>query len=137
MFNSQLCISRSHERAQHQKLLSGYQVHLTPSLRPERQQMADIVKCSGGEPLNFDPQVSPGDKVLVVSCEEDLSMCRECYEAGVPVHSTELILGGVLKQQLDLKSYPVYKHDSCCFTLGIYPDSTPFRLQTEFQFTYG
>lgn len=69
--------------------------------------MADIIKCSGGEPVNFDPAIPPGDKVIVVSCEEDLSMCRTAMDAGVPVHSTELILGGVLKQKLDLESYPV------------------------------
>ena len=72
--------------------------------------MADIIKCSGGEPVNFDSTMSPGDKVIIVSCEADLSMCREALDAGVPVHSTELILGGVLKQELDLESYPENIH---------------------------
>ncbi len=69
--------------------------------------MADIIKCSGGEATNFVSPVSPGEKVIVISCEDDLSMCKEAMDAGVPVYSAELILGGVLKQELDLKSYPV------------------------------
>lgn len=96
---------RAHETAKHLDLLSGYQVHLTPSLKPERDQMADIIKCSGGEAVNFEPPVSPGDRVIVISCEQDLSMCKEVLDAGVPVHSSELILSGILKQELDLESY--------------------------------
>lgn len=99
-------VPRSHETAKQNDLLSGYQVHLTPGLKPEREQMTDIIKCSGGEALDFASPVSPGEKVVIVSCEEDLSMCEGCVDAGVPVYSAELILGGVLRQQLDFKSYP-------------------------------
>ena len=88
------------------KVLDGYKVYLTPHVKPEREQMSDIIKCSGGEALDFDPSLLPGEKVIVVTCEEDLSMCRAAMEAGVPVHSTELILGGVLRQELELHAYP-------------------------------
>ena len=70
--------------------------------------MADIIKCSGGEATNFVSPVTPGDKVILISCEDDLSMCKEAIDAGVPVYSAELILGGVLKQELDFKMYPVF-----------------------------
>ena len=78
---------------------------LTPNVRPECKDMVDIIKCSGGEVLSSLPH-TPGEGVIIVTCESDLSMCRTAMEAGVPVHSTELILGGVLKQELDLHSYP-------------------------------
>ena len=97
---------RSHESAKVVKVLEGYKVYLTPHVKPEREQMSDIIKCSGGEALNFDPSLLPGEKVIVVTCEGDLSMCKAAMEAGVPVHSTELILGGVLRQELELRSYP-------------------------------
>lgn len=90
-------------------MLDGFKVYLTPHVKPEREQMSDIIKCSGGEAFDFIPSLTPdadGKKVIVVSCEEDLSMCKEAMDAGVPVHSTELILGGVLRQELDLHSYP-------------------------------
>ncbi len=68
--------------------------------------MADIIRCAGGDPLEYDPSsVTSGDKVVVVTCEEDVS--RTCDGvSGVPVCSTELILGGVLKQEMNIDSYP-------------------------------
>ena len=68
--------------------------------------MADIIKCSGGEVMSTMPITPGGLGVVIVTCEEDLSTCRTAMEAGVPVHSTEFILGGVLRQELDPHSYP-------------------------------
>lgn len=68
--------------------------------------MADIIKCSGGDAVDFVSPVPPGEKVAIVSCEADLSLCKESMAAGVPVYTTEFILGGVLKQQLGFESYP-------------------------------
>ena len=96
---------RSHKRAKTAKLLSGYKIFLTRSIKPERDQMADIIKCAGGEVLSTLP-LSVEEGVLIVACEEDIGSCRAAMEAGVPVHSTELILGGVLHQELDLHLYP-------------------------------
>lgn len=67
--------------------------------------MADIVKCAGGELLDYTPSaVAPGDKVVVVTCEEDMSGTV----SDVPLCSTELILGGVLRQEIDIDKYPNY-----------------------------
>ena len=98
---------RSHESAKVTKLLAGYKVYLTPNVKPEREQMSDIIKCSGGEVFDFGASFSPGaeEKVIVIACEEDLAMCKDAMESGVPVHSTELILGGVLRQELELHEY--------------------------------
>ena len=48
----------------------------------------------------------PGVGVLIVASPDDLSMLSGAVSAGMATHSTELILGGVLRQELDLKSYP-------------------------------
>jgi len=98
-------LSRSHESAKVAKVLSGYRIFLTSSIKPEKDQMADIIKCSGGEVMSTMPLTQGGAGVVIVTCEEDLSMCRAAMEAGVPVHSTEFILGGVLRQELDLHSH--------------------------------
>ena len=87
-------------------MLANYKVYLTPNVKPEREHMSDIIKCSGGEVLDFGVSFSPGEKVIVIACEEDLGMCKDAMESGVPVHSTELILGGVLRQELELHEYP-------------------------------
>ena len=46
------------------------------------------------------------ERVLVISCEEDRSVCKKPLEAGIPVVSAEVLLTGVLRQQLDLEEYP-------------------------------
>lgn len=46
------------------------------------------------------------DRVFVISCEEDRSVCKKPLEAGIPVVSAEVLLTGVLRQQLDLDEYP-------------------------------
>ena len=67
--------------------------------------MRDIVECAGGEVLQA-PPTAPGEGVVIVACPEDLPSCQVAMATGVPVHSTELILGGVLRQELDLRAYP-------------------------------
>ena len=49
----------------------------------------------------------PGVGELIVASPDDLSMLSEAVEGGMAVHSTELILGGVLRQELDLAAYPL------------------------------
>ena len=46
------------------------------------------------------------DRMFVISCKEDKSVCKKPLEAGIPVVSAEVLLTGVLRQQLDLEEYP-------------------------------
>ena len=43
------------------------------------------------------------DRVVVISCEEDSSSCETARDAGIPVCSVELILSGILLQQIDIE----------------------------------
>ena len=97
--------SRSVELAGCSKLLAGQKVFLSPSIKPPPSEMADIITCSGGEVLTTLPH-PPGVGVLIVASPDDLSMLSTAVESGMAVHSTELILGGVLRQELDLTAYP-------------------------------
>ena len=96
---------RSLELARCTKLLSGYSVYLSPSIKPAPNDMTDIIQCSGGVVLTTLPD-PPGVGVLIVASPDDLSMLSRAMEAGVAVYSTELILSGILRQELDLQSYP-------------------------------
>ena len=69
-------------------------------------EMADIIKCSGGEVMTTVPH-PPGVGVIIVASPDDLSMLSAAVEGGMAVHSTELILGGVLRQEIDLTTYPI------------------------------
>ena len=71
-------------------------------------EMADIIKCSGGEVMTTLPH-PPGLGVIIVASPDDLSMLSGAVEGGMTVHSTELILGGVLRQEIDLTTYPLEK----------------------------
>lgn len=44
------------------------------------------------------------DKLFVVSTADDLSQCESALSAGVPVCSTEIILGGILRQDIDINT---------------------------------
>ena len=87
------------------KLLAGHKVFLSPSIKPPPSEMVDIITCSGGEVLTTLPH-PPGVGVLIVASPDDLSMLSTAVESGMAVHSTEIILGGVLRQELDLTAYP-------------------------------
>jgi hypothetical protein len=97
-------LSKSLEMARHSKLLSGHRVFLSPSIKPAPKDMADIIRCGGGEVLTTLPD-PPGVGVLIVASKDDLSMLSAAVEAGVAVHTPELILSGVLRQELDLDSH--------------------------------
>jgi len=51
---------------------------------------------------------SKDDRVFVISCEEDKSVCKKPLEAGIPVVSAEVLLTGVLRQELDLEEYLLF-----------------------------
>ena len=98
---------RSLELARCSKLLSHQKVFLSPSIKPPPTEMADILRCSGGEVLTTLPH-PPGVGLLIVASPDDLSMLSVAMEGGAEVHSTEVILGGVLRQELDLTAYPTH-----------------------------
>ena len=52
---------------------------------------------------------SKDDRVFVISCEEDKSVCKKPLEAGIPVVSAEVLLTGVLRQELNLEEYLLFK----------------------------
>ena len=45
---------------------------------------------------------SMSDNVFVVSTPDELAQCDPALSAGIPVCSTEIILGGILRQVLDI-----------------------------------
>ncbi|XP_054833187.1 mediator of DNA damage checkpoint protein 1 isoform X2 [Eublepharis macularius] len=85
-------------------LLQGYELHVTPSVKPEPEHMRDIIKCSGGTFLPRMPRAYK-DKRVVISCTEDLPRCKPAQDAGVPIANSEFILTGILQQKADLDAH--------------------------------
>ena len=98
-------LARSHELAQTRGLLDGLKIHVTKNVRPEPVQMEDIIVCAKGQFLPAMPKTRD-DNTIVVSCEKDRSVCLPAIAAAIPVCSAELLLSGILRQELQIKEYP-------------------------------
>ncbi|XP_074786729.1 mediator of DNA damage checkpoint protein 1 [Athene noctua] len=90
--------------ARRHPLLQGYEVHVTPNVRPEPEQMRDIVTCSGGTFLPTMPDTY-GPRRLVISCEADAGCWAPALGARLPLTSAELLLTGLLRQRLQVQSF--------------------------------
>lgn len=102
--NFHFSLARSLQQARRGPLLQGYEIHVTPNVKPEPEHMKDIIQCSGGAFLPHMPRAYK-DKRLVITCPEDLPRCRPALSARLPVASAEFLLTGILQQVVDLVSY--------------------------------
>lgn len=105
-------LQRSHEVALTKGLLEGYKIHVTKKVKPEPSQMKDIIQSAKGEFLSSMPR-SKDDSIFVISCDEDKSVCKKPLETGIPVVSAEVLLTGVLQQQLNLEEHKLFSDDTC------------------------
>ncbi|XP_067457196.1 mediator of DNA damage checkpoint protein 1 isoform X2 [Thunnus thynnus] len=98
------CLQESLRVASSQPLLQGYEIHVTKSVKPEPVQMKDIISCSGA---TFLPKMPSSHKphTVVISCEEDWSLCGPAVSASLPVVTAEFILTGILQQMLDFQTH--------------------------------
>ncbi|XP_051261930.1 mediator of DNA damage checkpoint protein 1 [Dicentrarchus labrax] len=98
------CLQESLRIAGSQPLLQGYEIHVTKSVKPEPVQMKDIITCSGATFLAKMP-TSHKPQTVVISCEDDWSLCGPARSACLPVVTAEFILTGILQQKLDFQTH--------------------------------
>ncbi|XP_060095159.1 mediator of DNA damage checkpoint protein 1 [Heteronotia binoei] len=110
--NFQFSLTQSLKKARQKGgLLQGYELHVTPNVKPEPEHMRDIIKCSGGTFLPRMPRTYK-DKRVIISCPEDLPRCKAAQDAGVPLANSEFILTGILQQKADLDAHRLDREDS-------------------------
>nr|XP_033772092.1 mediator of DNA damage checkpoint protein 1 isoform X2 [Geotrypetes seraphini] len=97
-------LSMSLQRARRGRLFEGYEIHVTPNVKPEPEYMKDIIQCSGATFLPNMPRTYK-EKRIVISCPEDLAKCKPAFNAALPVANTEFMLTGILQQVIDLQAY--------------------------------
>ncbi|XP_075594438.1 mediator of DNA damage checkpoint protein 1 isoform X2 [Balearica regulorum gibbericeps] len=97
-------LAQALRRARRHPLLQGYEVHVTPNVHPEPEHMRDIVTCSGGTFLPTMPHTY-GPRRLVISCQADAGCWAPALGARLPLASAELLLTGLLRQQLQLQPF--------------------------------
>ncbi|KAM9488352.1 mediator of DNA damage checkpoint protein 1 isoform 1-T1 [Clarias gariepinus] len=91
--------------ASSQPLLQGYEIHVTPSVKPEPAHMKEIITCCGARFLPKMPSARKAQTVVVVSCEEDGALCERARSLSFPVVSAEFLLTGILQQKVDLQTH--------------------------------
>ena len=52
------------------------------------------------------------DNIVVISCEADETVCKTAIAAQIPLVTAEFILTGILKQEMDINAYPLFKNMS-------------------------
>ncbi|XP_041981540.1 mediator of DNA damage checkpoint protein 1-like [Aricia agestis] len=77
--------------------LKGYKVSSTPKVVPNAKEMKMIVECSGGT------WKEGGKNWLCISCPADRPLWPKYKRKGAIIVSTELVLLGVLRQELDIE----------------------------------
>ncbi|XP_023577695.1 mediator of DNA damage checkpoint protein 1 isoform X5 [Octodon degus] len=93
-------------RAQERRLLEGYEIHVTPGVRPPPLQMGEIISCCGGTVLPSMPR-SYKPRRVVITCSQDLPRCSSASRAGLPLLSPEFLLTGVLKQEVRPEAFVI------------------------------
>ncbi|XP_037591358.1 PAX-interacting protein 1 isoform X6 [Cebus imitator] len=107
-------LEESLKRAHISPLFKAKYFYITPGICPSLSTMRSIVESAGGKVLSKQPsfrklmehkQNSSLSEIILISCENDLHLCREYFARGVDVHNAEFVLTGVLTQTLDYESY--------------------------------
>lgn len=101
------------QRADRTPLFKGMIFFITPGVYPSPPLLQEIVEsCGGVVYLKKRPtlkQVSTvtqgGTKFLVISCDNDLHLCRDYMAKNINIYSAEFILTGVLRQCVDLDAF--------------------------------
>ncbi|XP_065795627.1 PAX-interacting protein 1 [Muntiacus reevesi] len=107
-------LEESLRRAHAAPLFKAKYFYITPGICPSLSTMKAIVECAGGKVLPKQPsfrklmehkQNKSLSEIILISCENDLHLCREYFARGIDVHNAEFVLTGVLTQTLDYESY--------------------------------
>ncbi|XP_064405411.1 PAX-interacting protein 1-like isoform X4 [Halichondria panicea] len=109
-----MTVSTSLARARARKLLKGVVFHSTQSVQPPHTPLKSIIECAGGELLNLSELRSRFGRrlerasaaLMIISTPEDLAagLCSEFLTLGLSVYNAELVLTGILRQELNFSS---------------------------------
>lgn len=107
-------LEESLRRANTSPLFKGKFFYLTPGICPSLSTMKSILESAGGKLMAKQPsyrkilehkQNKNLPEIILISCDNDLHLCREYFLKNIDVHNAEFILTGVLTQKLDYNSY--------------------------------
>jgi len=106
-------LKRSLQRAQTRQVCKGLHFHVTPSILPAPNAMKEIIECAGGKMTEVKTIEEVKDVFIMnvekdfsynsylVSCLDDKKLWNDIVKDGYDVYNVELILSGVMKQELE------------------------------------
>ncbi|KAK0094493.1 hypothetical protein PV326_010715 [Microctonus aethiopoides] len=100
------CLKESLERAAKKKLLDGYTFVITNHvIQPSVEEIKSMIQMSGGKALVRPPKVWTPN-TIIITCLDDVKKVKSLLskvpiDLKIPVFSTEFILSGILKQELN------------------------------------
>ncbi|ONK61548.1 uncharacterized protein A4U43_C08F31110 [Asparagus officinalis] len=100
-------------RARQSPLLQDRRVYITPNTKPSSDVISSLVKAAHGQPVErIGRSVMKDDKIpndlLVLSCDEDYSVCIPLLEKGAEIFSSELLLNGIVTQKLEYDRHRLF-----------------------------
>ncbi|ERN16852.1 uncharacterized protein LOC18445180 isoform X1 [Amborella trichopoda] len=101
-------------RASQSPLLQGKRVMVTPSVKPNRDLVAYLIKALNGQVVErLGKSAIKDDKILkdilVISCEEDYIFSAPLLEKGARAYTSELILNGIVIQKLEYERHHLFE----------------------------
>uniref|UniRef100_A0A131Z066 PAX-interacting protein 1 n=1 Tax=Rhipicephalus appendiculatus TaxID=34631 RepID=A0A131Z066_RHIAP len=101
------------QRTDRTPLFKGMIFFITPGVYPSPPILKEIVECSGGMVyLKKRPSLKQvtsvtqgGTKFIVISCDNDLHLCRDYMSKNINIYSAEFILTGVLRQCIESDAF--------------------------------
>nr|XP_039255232.1 PAX-interacting protein 1-like [Styela clava] len=108
-------LKESISRARKNPLFKGYVFCITDNVAPDRKILTEIIECAGGKVVEKIPTIQtikrvkdrkpPNNRLLLVSCPADKNQVIKWKREGIQVHNAEIILSGVLKQEVNESLY--------------------------------
>uniref|UniRef100_A0ACD5XFJ1 Uncharacterized protein n=1 Tax=Avena sativa TaxID=4498 RepID=A0ACD5XFJ1_AVESA len=100
-------------RACKSPLLEGRRVLITPNAKPSKELLKILVVAAGGKPLERITVSMMKNKnfegVLVISCEQDCSICLPFIKNGLEIFDSELLLNGIVVQKLEFERFRLFR----------------------------
>ncbi|KAL8572757.1 hypothetical protein ACOMHN_030339 [Nucella lapillus] len=107
-------IQESLRKAKTSPIFQGLVFYITPGVIPPVEELKKVIESAGGAVLKRRPSAKTTSKMrddkgrstfIVISCPNDLHLCRDLKAQKIDVYSAEMALTGVLRQELDWKMY--------------------------------
>ncbi|XP_060811971.1 mediator of DNA damage checkpoint protein 1 [Bombus pascuorum] len=101
-------LGKSLEKSKEHKLLNGYTLVLTPNTAPPPLELKNIIISCGGKALLRPPSKLWPQQSVIISSKEDLTDAKKFLAKApktVTVQSTEFILTGILRQELEFNEF--------------------------------